>query len=205
MRVKFETVNAGDIIDAYSGVKLLDVNQTIERCLTTEELKRYTDSLIKINRGEKINRNDLAVLDKVDAITYQSHGMCLKDSLVTKARLKACKRYGIQFNDRDGLVQHMHLFGGYAEDDEMKLKKMLGGFLLSILGVDGLQDLRVAIEKLMAGIELNNIDVIVLCKANAALRAHLDCTMFDDEIQGRIDDACQRYGFSSSEFAHQIH
>ena len=40
----------------------------------------------------------------------REHGMCLKDSAVTKARLKACRRYGINFIDRDGLVDHMKLF-----------------------------------------------------------------------------------------------
>jgi hypothetical protein len=62
----------------------------------------------KVQAKQKLNINDVKVFDKIDAITMNAHGFCLKDSLLTKARIKACKRYGMRFNDRDGLEAHMN-------------------------------------------------------------------------------------------------
>ncbi len=60
------------------------------------------------------------MLDRIDQLTMDVHGICLKDSKVTKARMKAAKRYGMQFIDRDGLVDHMNMALGLTDDSVKK-------------------------------------------------------------------------------------
>ncbi len=89
-------------------VSALDTTHSISKNLDKRELTIYMSAIAKVQTNQKLNKNDVKVLDKIDVITMNAHGFCLKDSLVTQARIKACKRYGISFNDRDGLVEHMN-------------------------------------------------------------------------------------------------
>jgi len=110
MKYKSEMVAIKDIADAYSLVSIGDVCETLQKELSANELLKYSTSCLNVMMGAKLSRSEAILLNKVDEITMRAHGMCLKDSAVTKARLKACRRYGMKFIDRDGLVDHMNLF-----------------------------------------------------------------------------------------------
>ena len=84
-----QNLNIANVVDGFSGQSLLDVNDTITANLEKLELHIYTSAIGKILRKEKLNRDDLKVLDKIDDMTFEKHGMCLKDAMVTKARIKA--------------------------------------------------------------------------------------------------------------------
>ena len=116
--VKFGMVSADKIMLSGTGIRLLDVHSTIEEGLSQAELALYTKAINKVSQGEKLNRKDLKVLDRIDQLTMDVHGICLKDSKVTKARMKAAKRYGMQFIDRDGLVEHMNMALGIADQGD---------------------------------------------------------------------------------------
>lgn len=112
MQLTKEKVKLSNVIDGFSGQNLLDVNVTIINALERSELHIYSRAIGKVMSKETLNRDDLKVLDKIDALTYEIHGLCLKDSIVTKARIKGCKKYGMKFIDRDGLEAHMKIFFG---------------------------------------------------------------------------------------------
>lgn len=107
MNVQFAMVPADNIFYT-ANVSALDATRTISKNLDKRELTIYMHAMGKVQTKQKLNKNDVKVLDKIDAITMNAHGFCLKDSKVTQARIKACKRYGIRFNDRDGLEAHMN-------------------------------------------------------------------------------------------------
>jgi hypothetical protein len=109
MQYTTETVAIDNVIDAYSLVSISDVYETLQKYLDTAELQKYSMSCLNIMMGAKLSRSETILLNKVDEITMREHGMCLKDSAVTKARLKACRRFGMKFIDRDGLVDHMKM------------------------------------------------------------------------------------------------
>ena len=112
MQVKFEMVPVEKIVVGNKDniVNLMEVVNTVNSCLTTKETEQYLDANIKVITGRTLSRNDVLLYDRIDAITMEKHGMCLKDSKVTKARLKACRKYSMKLNDRDGLIDHMKLF-----------------------------------------------------------------------------------------------
>lgn len=112
MQFKFEMVPVNKINDIFSGVNLGDVTATLHKQLTTHELQAYYSACMKVTLKEKLSRGDAIIFNKIDAITMREHGMCLKDSAVTKARLIACKRFGIKFTDRDNLIDHMKMMLG---------------------------------------------------------------------------------------------
>ncbi len=112
MEYKTEMVPLSKIDDGFSGVSLASAFESILKNLTPQELDSYTNACMKVVLGEKLNRGDAILFNKIDAITKREVGMCLKDSKVTKARLKACKRCGVEFIDRDGLVDHMKMMMG---------------------------------------------------------------------------------------------
>ena len=91
-------------------ISALDATRTISKNLDNRELTIYMQAIGKVQTQKKLNKNDVKVFDKIDAITMNTHGFCLKDSKVTRARMKACKRYGMRFNDRDGLEAHMNIW-----------------------------------------------------------------------------------------------
>lgn len=112
MQVKFEMVPVEKIAlgDESNSVNLLDVVNTFKSSLTARETEKYLEANLKIVTGRTLAREDVLLYDRIDAITMEKHGLCLKDSKVTKARLKACRKYSIKFNDRDGLIDHMKFF-----------------------------------------------------------------------------------------------
>jgi hypothetical protein len=112
MQFKTAMVPLKEMLDAYSMVSISDVYETLQKYLGTAELQKYSMSCLNVMMGAKLTRSETILLNKVDEITMREHGMCLKDSAVTKARLKACRRYGIKFIDRDGLVDHMKMMLG---------------------------------------------------------------------------------------------
>jgi hypothetical protein len=110
--MEFKTAMAPlkEIVDAYSMVSMGDVFGALSKRLTRPELQAYSGASRKVMLREKLSRSDAILFNKIDEITMREFGMCLKDSKVTKARLKACKRFGIEFIDRDNLIDHMNLF-----------------------------------------------------------------------------------------------
>lgn len=112
MEYKTEMVAIENITDAYSLVSISDVYETLQKELSVAELKKYSISCLNVMMGAKLSRSETILLNKIDEITMREHGMCLKDSAVTKARLKASRRYGMKFIDRDGLVDHMKMMLG---------------------------------------------------------------------------------------------
>ncbi len=112
MEYRTETVAIEKIADTYSLVSIGDVYQTLQKELSAVDLQKYTISCLKVMMSVKLNRNEAILLNKVDEITMRKHGMCLKDSAMTKARLKACRLHGIKFIDRDNLIDHMKMMLG---------------------------------------------------------------------------------------------
>ena len=112
MEYKIEMVPLKKMNDAFSLVNLNDVLETLSNKLTRDELATYARACMKVMTREKLSRCDAMLFNKIDEITMREHGMCLKDSAVTKARLIACKRFGIKFIDRDNLINHMNMFLG---------------------------------------------------------------------------------------------
>ncbi len=112
MEYKTEMVPLKKMNDAFSLVNLNDVLETLSNKLTRDELATYARACMKVMTREKLSRCDAMLFNKIDEITMREHGMCLKDSAVTKARLIACKRFGIKFIDRDNLINHMNMFLG---------------------------------------------------------------------------------------------
>jgi hypothetical protein len=95
MEYKTEILPLNKIDDAFSGVNLGDVTATLLKKLTRDELLAYSYACMKVSLNEKLTRADVILFNKIDAISMQAHGICLKDSKVTKARLSASVRYGI--------------------------------------------------------------------------------------------------------------
>lgn len=110
--LNFEMVPASKIALNMDGIMLVDVTHTIESHMNKMQLATYARAIEKVSMRKKLNLRDLDVLDQVDGITMKHHGICLKDSLVTKARIKGCKRYGRKFIDQDGLIEHMNMMLG---------------------------------------------------------------------------------------------
>ncbi len=107
MEYKTEMVSLKEMLDACSLVSIGDVYATLQKKLGAAELQKYSISCLNVMMGKKLSRSETILLNKVDEITMREHGMCLKDSAVTKARLKACRRFGMKFIDRDNLIDHM--------------------------------------------------------------------------------------------------
>jgi len=201
MEMKLEMVPVEKLFDAYSGVSMMDSTQTIMNGLTQSELDRYGKAMDKIEKGQILNVKDLKVLDKIDAITYEKHGMCLKDSCVTKARIKASKKYGVQFIDRNGLVDHMNRMMGSSLDAkkeellDKELKIRIGYFILERLGEDRFQDFVNAAGRIMNNSNLDVEDLRVLSEVEHFTCKELSFSIFDEAIRKAIDEACIKYGF----------
>ena len=93
MAMKTKLVPISEVFDFASGMNMFEVTQTFTNRLDKCELMRYINAVEKVAIKEVLNKKDLELFDKIDAITYEHCGMCLKDSQVTKARIKACKKY----------------------------------------------------------------------------------------------------------------
>lgn len=118
-----QNLNIGNVVDGFSGKSLLDINETITANLEKRELHIYTSAIGKVLRKKKLNRDDVRVLDKIDEITFKKHGMCLKDAIVTLARIKACKKFGMKFIDRDFLLEHLDMVYGVSINSNHSMVK----------------------------------------------------------------------------------
>ena len=185
-----------NVFDAYSGVCLADTGETIQANLSGDELLRYCHAIMKVEKQQVLNRKDLAVLDKVDALIFEYHGMCLKDSLVTKARLKACKKYRIEFVDRDSLVEHMNcmLPGENPSKKKVSFYEELGEFFIEKLGNEHPYKLRMVIEKLDQKRDLDLADLIFLSEMESVASQELDWTIINPELKKAINKACEKFG-----------
>ena len=209
MEMKLGMAPIKDIVDAYSGVRLMDTGKTIQERLNQAELERYGKAINKVETGQRLNLKDLKVLDKIDDITFEKHGMCLKDSLVTEARIKASKKYGIQFIDRDGLIDHMNGMLGFQKQ-EVSLAEEVENELLSEIfnsfSKDRFQDFENAIEKIMVGIDLDISDVMVLVEIDSFVREKFGISILNHQVQSAIDRACDEhdvaFGVMSADTTH---
>ncbi len=185
-----------NIFDVYGGVRLSDTSSTIASHLSQSELARYGRAMFKVQALKNLNLKDLGILDKIDALTFEYHGMCLKDSLVTKARLKACKKYHIEFVDRDGLVDHMNCMLPKSDIQEKKsnYNKLIGKFVLEKLGNDSPYKLSKVLQKLGEGEDLDLADLNFLSEMEAVASRELDWTIINPELIEAIDKACKKLG-----------
>lgn len=185
-----------NVVDTYSGIRLTDTAMTIQSHLNKQELFRYTKSMNKVEMLQGLNLKDLKVLDKIDALTFELHGMCLKDSLVTKARLKACKKYKVKFIDRDGLVDHMNCMLPKSDIHKTKSNncELIGKFFIEKLGNDSPYKLSKVLQKLGHREDLDFADLNFLSEMEAVTSRELDWTITDPELIEAIKKACKKLG-----------
>ena len=150
----------------------------------------------KVNQSEKLNRKDLKVLDRIDRLTMDVHGICLKDSKVTKARIKAAKRYGVQFIDRDGLVDHMNMALGLTDDssEEEAFFDPIMECLNANMCSDCMNKVHHAAFKIANQIALTEDDVWIMQEASSILFEELGFSFDDSEIGDALIEACDRLG-----------
>jgi hypothetical protein len=194
--VKFGMISADKIMLSGSGIALLDVQRTIKEELSQAELALYTKAINKINQREKLNRKDLRVLDRIDQLTMDMHGLCLKDSQVTKARMKAAKRYGMQFIDRDGLVDHMNMALGVTDEfseDESGVDPIMECLEANMCS-DCMDKVHQASFKIANQIPLMEDDVWIMQEASSIVIEELGFSFDDSEIGNALIEACDRLG-----------
>jgi hypothetical protein len=194
--VKFGMISADKIMLSGSGIALLDVQRTIKEELSQAELALYTKAINKINQREKLNRKDLRVLDRIDQLTMDMHGLCLKDSQVTKARMKAAKRYGMQFIDRDGLVDHMNMALGVTDEfseDESGVDPIMECLEANMCS-DCMDKVHQASFKIANQIPLMEDDVWIMQEASSIVFEELGFSFDDSEIGNALIEACDRLG-----------
>jgi hypothetical protein len=195
-KVKFGMVSADKIMLSGTGIGLLDVHSTIKKGLSQAELALYTKAINKVNQREKLNRKDLRVLDCIDQLTMDVHGICLKDSKVTKARMKAAKRYGIKFIDRDDLIEHMNMALGLTdecsedESDFDPIMKCLEANMCS----DCIDKVHQATFKIANQIPLTEDDVWIMQEASSIVFEELGFSFDDSEISNALIEACDQLG-----------
>jgi len=196
MQVIEKMVPVSKLYDAQSSVCLADASDTLIANLSNAEHERYIKAMIKIDRRETLNRKDLALFDKIDALTFEHHGMCLKDSLVTKARIKACKKYGVKFIDRDALIDHMNcmLPSENERKQESNFKRELAEFFIEKLGEGAPGKLRNVLVKLDTREDLDLEDLNFLSEMESVASNELDWTIIDPELIEAIDKACKKLG-----------
>ena len=194
--LKFEMVSADKIILSSSGISLLDVWSTIDKELSQAESALYSKAINKVNRGEKLNRKDLRVLDRIDQLTMDVHGLCLKDSQVTKARMKAAKRYGMKFSDRDGLVDHMNMALGLTDEcneDESDFDPIMECLEANMCS-DCMDKVHHASFRIANQIPLTEDDVWIMQEASSIVFEELGFSFDDSEIGNALIEACDRLG-----------
>ena len=194
--VKFGMVSADKIMLSESGIALLDVHSTIKEGLSQAELALYTKAINKINQGVKLNRKDLRVLDRIDQLTMDVHGLCLKDSQVTKARMKAAKRYGMKFSDRDGLVDHMNMALGLTDEcneDESDFDQIMECLEANMCS-DCIDKVHHASFKIANQIPLTEDDVWIMQEASSIVFEELGFSFDGSEIGDALIEACDRLG-----------
>lgn len=194
--VKLGMVGADKIMLSNTGIALQDVYSTIQKELSQAELALYTKAINKVNQREKLNRKDLKVLDRIDQLTMDVHGLCLKDSQVTKARMKAAKRYGMEFIDRDGLIEHMNMALGIADEgDEGELVfDPITPCLEANMCSDSMNKVHVASFKIANDIPLTEDDVWIMQEAISIVFEELGYSIDDSKIGDVLIEACERLG-----------
>lgn len=194
--VKFGMVSADKIMLSGTGIRLLDVHRTIQKELSRAELALYTKAINKVNQREKLNRKDLRLLDRIDQLTMDVHGLCLKDSQVTKARMKAAKRYSMKFIDRDGLVDHMNMALGLTDEcseDESGFDPIMQCLEANMCS-DCIDRVHEASFKIANQIPLMEDDVWIMQEASSIVFEELGFSFDDSEIGNALIEACDRLG-----------
>jgi hypothetical protein len=186
--------------DVISGVNLADVYATIMSKLNKREQVLYATAVQHATQKVPLSRLDLTMLDRVDEITMKEHNMCLKDSVITKARIKACKKFKINFNDRDGLVEHMRMF--YKSTDtlqasaiaEHEVDTKLAYLLIERLGEDAVWAFKLATDKILNWELLNYEDLRVIASVEKIFNLELDATFFGNDTLAAISRAEKELG-----------
>jgi hypothetical protein len=186
--------------DVISGVNLADVYATIMSKLNKREQVLYATAVQHATQKVPLSRLDLTMLDRVDEITMKEHNMCLKDSVITKARIKACKKFKINFNDRDGLVEHMRMF--YKSTDtlqasaiaEHEVDTKLAYLLIERLGEDAVWAFKLATDKILNWELLNYEDLRVIASVEKIFNLELDATFFGKDTLAAISRAEKELG-----------
>ena len=196
MQFKQKMVSASEVFDAYSGVCLADTTQTISDNLSKSESERYQQALMKVCTQKKLNRSDLSVFDRIDEITYKYHGMCLKDSQVTKARIKASKKYRIPFIDRDGLVEHMNAVNSNTNppNDVEEYYFALGKLFQDEFGADVHHKLARIVQKMDRKEDLDLQELTFLSELEIFADRALDWSIVNPELRELIDKSCKKLG-----------
>ena len=190
----------GVLKDAISGVNLADVYATIMGKLNKREQVLYATAVQHAMQKVPLSRLELTMLDRVDEITMKEHNMCLKDSVITKARIKACKKFKINFNDRDGLVEHMRMF--YKGDDTLQASALaerevdvkLGALIIERLGQKAAWALGIATAKVLNGGLLNYEEFKLIANVERLFNLELDATFFSKEVLAAISKAEKELG-----------
>ena len=194
--VKFGMVSADKIMLSSNAIGLLDVHSTIEEGLSQEELALCKKAIYKAYQGVKLNRRDLKVFDRIDQLTMDVYGICLKDSKVTKARMKAAKRYGMQFVDRDGLIDHMNMALGLTDDssEEEAVYDPIMECLNANMCSDSMDKVHQAAFKIANEISLTEDDVWIMQEAFSIVLEELGFSFDDTVIGDALIEACDRLG-----------
>ena len=192
MQFTQEKVKLSNLIDGFSGQSLLDVNTTISNSLERSELHIYSRAIGKVLNKETLNRDDLKVLDKIDALTYEKHGMCLKDAAVTKARLKACKKYDMKFIDRDGLVMHLQMMTNL--NAERTAAHKLGAYMSDKLGAGCIEAFYKAMHKVKHGIDLDMTDLKTFNAIEETVEKKFNWCVRDEAVQIARKNASEKLG-----------
>jgi len=194
--VKFGMVSADKIMLSGTGIGLIDVHSTIQEGLSPAELAQYAKAISKVSHREKLNRKDLRVLDRIDQLTMDVHGLCLKDSKVTKARMKAAKRYGMKFIDRDGLIEHMNMALGIADEgnEDEAIFDPIMECLNTNMCSDCMDKVHQAAFKIANQILLTEDDVWIMQEASSIIFEELGFSFDDSEIGDVLIESCERLG-----------
>ena len=207
MATKVNMVSLNELFDGYSGKSMAEVAQAVTHELTRAEMQRYLEASNKVARGKILNRKDLEVLDKIDALTFEQNSMCLKDSKFTKARIKACKKYGITFNDRDGLVEHMDMFIPASKEraDVHALQVGVEESQSEGMGEDAAAILSYVLGKAMSDELLDLIDLQFLSEFEKIATEQLGFSMLTDELVAKVNTASKACGVYFKNLQTTIH
>ena len=190
--IKFGAVSLDKIYLEGSGIAMIEVQKTISNNLSKQELMRYAIAINKVNAGQNLNGKDVKLFDHIDQITMDAHKLCLKDSVVTKARIKAAKRYGIVFKDRDGLIEHMNTMLGIDDvKKNINMKTLIKSFE-DRLGTEKLIKFSQIVRVIEAGKELDMQDVAVLKEIRDVANHLYDWDFIDPKTISAIDAAYEK-------------
>ena len=196
--IKFDFVPANQIIVSMDGTRLVDVHKTIATSLNKIELAAYSRSIKKVCSGQKLNADDAKLLDKIDEITFSQHGLCLKDSKITKARIKACKRYGVSFKDRDGLEDHMNSMRATNLQIQAEQDTVLSVSTMNKLNMEIPTGYREAISKVENGIALDKEDLQEIQGLAKFARDAMGWQIVHQATRAAVKEACKRLGIKTS-------